>query len=354
MAQPIAAIQAPLTPHKPEFNWNAPLGLVRSLVLAFVTFAVLLLILGRNPLTAYAAIFGGALGSGYGISEVLVKVIPFVLCALATTIPARVGLVNVGADGQLFMGAWLASYAALNLSNLSGWLIIPIMIVAGFIGGALWAGICAVLRVKLSVNETISTLLMNYVGSLVVDFFVHGPWKEKSAFNWPYTAEFSSAARLPSFFGTRVHLGLVIALVAVGATYFVLKRTRWGFDVRVIGGNPEAARRSGIPTGRYLLLAMAIGGGLAGLAGMSEVSAIQGRLRPGISNGYGYVGFLASWLANHSPLWTLATSALLAVIVVGGDVVQVSINLPSAAVDILTGLILLFVLGRQRKVAVGA
>ncbi len=332
------------------FDWRAPLGVGRSLLLAFATFALLLLLLGKNPLSAYAAIFSGALGSGYSIGEVLVKLIPFVLCALAATVPARVGLVNVGGEGQLYMGAWLASFAALNLTSLPAWLMIPVLIVTGFAGGAGWAGICGFLRVKAGLNETISSLLLNYVGTLVVDHFVHGPWKQQSAQGWPFTAPFVDAARLPTFLGSRVHLGIVLALGGVALTYFVLRWTRWGFEVRIVGGNPEAARRSGIPVGRYLLVAMAIGGGMAGLAGMCEVSAIQGRLRPGISNGYGYIGFLASWLANHNPLWTVATSALLAIIVVGGDVMQVNVNLPSASIDILTGLLLFFILGRSRKV----
>jgi len=331
------------------FDWRAPLGITRSLILAFGTFALLLLILGKNPISAYTAIFSGALGNGYSIGEVFVKLIPFVLCALAATIPARVGLVNVGAEGQLYLGAWLASYAALNLTELPAWLLIPVLMLAGFAGGAAWAGISGVLRVRANLNETISSLLLNYVGILVVDHFVHGPWKQKSVQGWPFTAQFVDAARLPAFFGSRVHLGIVFALAGVALTYFILRRTRWGFDIRIVGGNPEAARRSGIPINRYLLVAMAIGGGMAGLAGMCEVTAIQGRLRPGISNGYGYIGFLASWLANHNPLWTVATSALLAIIVVGGDVMQVSVNLPSASIDILTGLLLFFILGRARK-----
>ncbi|HLY64571.1 MAG TPA: ABC transporter permease [Chloroflexota bacterium] len=354
MAQSVAVGPATVLPDITGLNWRRPALLARNLALAFVTFAIVLLLLGRNPLVAYAAIVRGALGSGYGLSEVAVKLIPFLLCALATTIPARVGLVNVGADGQMYMGAWLASYAALNLSQLSGWEIVPIMIVTGFAGGALWAGIAGLLRVRAGLNETIATLLLNYVASLIVDHFVHGPWREKSPLNWPYTAQFSNAARLPSFFGTRIHLGIVLAIVALAATLFILKRTRWGFDVRVVGGNPEAARRSGIPISRYLIVAMAIGGGLAGLAGMGEVSAIQGRLRSGLSNGYGYIGFLASWLAGHNPLWSVGSAFLLAVVYVGGDVLQVNVNVPASAANVLTGLILFFVLALQTRKAARA
>jgi simple sugar transport system permease protein len=152
------------------------------------------------------------------------------------------------------------------------------------------------------VSETISTLLMNYVAILLVNFVVFGPWKDPDGVNYPQTAEFSAAAILPMLGGTRVHLGLVFALVAAVGLAFLLARTRWGLEVRAIGGNAEAARRNGIPIERYVLVMMFIGGGLAGLAGMAEVSAIQGRLRPSLSPGYGYSGFFISWMAGgHQP-----------------------------------------------------
>ena len=326
-----------------------PLRFVGGLLLAGLVFAVVLALFGKDPVRAYAEIFRGALGDSYGWTEVLVKMIPFILTALAAAVPARVGLVNVGAEGQLYFGALMSTWIALNFGYLSPFAVVPLMLVFGFLGGAVWAGVVGLLRARAGLNETIASLLFNYIAILVVEYVVHGPWRDPSPNNWPYTAEFAPAARLPILFGSRVHFGLLFAVVALAAVYWLFSRTRWGFEMRVVGGNADAARRTGLPVGAYVVVAMAIAGGLAGVAGMAEASAIQGRLRGGISNGYGYVGFLASWLANASPLRIVVTTALLAVISVGGDVIQIAINLPSSAINILLGLTLLGVLATRRR-----
>ncbi|MEN9935551.1 MAG: hypothetical protein RLZZ387_2130 [Chloroflexota bacterium] len=320
-----------------------------ALALALAVFALLLLLLGKDPLAVYAAIYAGTLGDSYGWGEIVVKMTPFVLCALAAAIPARAGLVNVGADGQLYMGALLATWVALNLGELPAPLLLPLLVLAGCLGGALWAGVVGVMRVRAGVNETIASLLLNYVAALTVDYFVHGPWKDRSGMNWPYTAEFADAARLATFGTTRISAGIFMALAAVALYAWWMGRTRWGYNVRVVGGNPEAARRSGIAPTRYILAAIMIGGAMAGLYGMIEVTAIQGRLRGGISQGYGYIGFLVAWLAGHSPLRIIGMAALLGVLSVGGDVLQIRAGLPASATNILMALILFFVLAAQQR-----
>ena len=324
---------------------------VRSLLgifLAFAVFGVFMAVIGRDPIDAYANFVNGTLKSRVGLSEIGVRMIPFVLTGLAATIPARVGLINVGGEGQLYIGAWAATGVALYMGFGSIWLMIPAMIVAGFVGGALWAGIAVLLRNWRGVNEVISTLLMNYVAVLFVNIFVFGTWKDPDGYGYPYTADFSTQAILPSLGSTRLHLGLILPIVAVIAVYLVLNRTRWGYNMRAIGGNPEAARRRGIAVGRYLVIGMLVGGGLAGIAGMSEVAGIQHHLRPGISNDLGFMGFLASWLANHNPITLVAVAFLIALVMVGGDVLQISASLPSSAMLILIGLVLFFVLGLRR------
>jgi ABC-type uncharacterized transport system permease subunit len=336
-------------------GWRAPawvdeLGrFVGGLLLAGLVFALVLLLFGKDPVRAYAEILQGALGDSYGWTEVLVKMIPFVLTGLAVALPAQLGLINVGAEGQLYFGAMTATWIALTFGDGPALIVLPAMVLAGFVGGGLWAGLCGFLRARVGLNETISTLLLNYVAIRIVDHVVHGPWKDQSNFNWPYTAEFAQSARLPVLFGSRVHFGLVLAILAIVLLQLLLTRTRWGYEMRVVGGNAEAARRSGLPVGRYLVVAMVIAGGLAGIAGMAETSAIQGRLRAGVSNGYGYIGFLASWLAGAHPLRIVVTTALLAVISVGGDVIQIAVNLPSSAVHVLMALILFGVLGTRRR-----
>ena len=324
---------------------------VRSLfaiVFAFVVFGVFLSVIGRDPVEAYTKLFEGTLGSRVGISEVGVRMIPFVLTALAASIPARVGLINVGGEGQLYIGAWAATGVALYFGLDQIWLMLPAMAIAGFIGGALWGGAAVLLRNWRNVNEVISTLLSNYVAILFVNVFVFGVWKNPTGFGYPYTSDFGDQAILPALFGTRLHMGLIFPVLAVIATYVFLSRTTWGANMRAVGGNSQAARRRGIPVVRYLVFSMLVGAGLAGVAGMSEVSGIQHHLRPGISNNLGFLGFLASWMAGHNPVTIIGTCFLISVIVVGGDVLQFSGNLPSAAMLILIGLVLFSVIGFRR------
>lgn len=315
-----------------------------ALGLALLTFAALLLLLGKNPLAIYAAILGGTFGDSYGLAETVVKMTPLMLCALAASIPARAGLVNVGAEGQLYMGAFAAAGLALSLGDLPAPLLLPLLVLAGCLGGALWAGLVGLMRVRAGLNETIASLLLNYVAALVVEYVVHGPWKDRSGMNWPYTAEFAEGARLATFGGTRISAGIFLALAAVALYAWWMGRTRWGYELRVVGGNPEAARRSGLAPARAMLAAMLLGGAAAGLYGMIEVCAIQGRLRGGISQGYGYIGFLVAWLAGHSPLRIVLMAALLGLLSVGGDTLQIQAGLPSSATNILMALILFFVL----------
>jgi ABC-type uncharacterized transport system permease subunit len=315
--------------------------------LAFLVFAVLLLAFGKNPVKAYVDIFSSTLGSTYGFSEILVKMIPLTLTAVAVAVPSRIWLINVGGEGQLYIGALFATWGALTLNTLPAWILLPLISVLGVLGGGLWGSISGILRAKGWVSETISTLLLNYVAILLANFFVFGPWKDLESANYPQTAEFVDAATLPSFAGTRVHAGFVFPLAVLILFYFVLSRTRWGLEMRAIGGNPEAARRSGIPISRYMILLMFIGGGIAGLAGMVEVSAIQGRLRPSLSPGYGFIGFLISWMAGGNPLGIVAAAFLLAIVTAGGDILQMAHGLPASAVNILNALILFVVLARH-------
>jgi general nucleoside transport system permease protein len=319
---------------------------IASLLFALIAFSLVLLLFGKNPLQAYSDIFRNTLGSRYAFSEVLVKLIPLLLCALAVLLPARLGLVNVGGEGQIYLGAWLATWGALSLGdNLPRPLALAAVLLLGFVGGGLWAAIPAFLRARGWLNEVISTLLLNYVAIQFVNYFIFGAWRDPESANFPQTVQFADAYRLPQFGGTRVHLGLILGLLAALLIFLVLRYTQWGYAMRAIGGNPEASLRHGFPITRYLILSMVIAGGLAGLAGVGEVMAIQGRLRPAFSPGYGYVGFLISWLAGHSPLGAIGMAFLLAIIALGGDTLQITQGVPFSTVNILMALILFVVLG---------
>lgn len=323
-------------------------------VLAFVLFAVILLLAGKNPVRAYTDIFSSTLFSRYGFSEVLVKMIPLTLTALAVAVPSRIWMINIGGEGQLYIGALFAAWGATTFASLPPWALLPLIAALGFLGGGLFASIAGVMRARGWASETITTLLMNYVATLLVSFLVFGPWKDLESANYPQGVPFPDAARLPGLLGTRVHLGIVLVIVALIVYHLLLTRTRWGLEMRAIGGNMEAARRAGLPIERYILMLMFIAGGLAGLAGMAEVSAIHGRLRPSLSPGYGFTGFLISWMAGGHPVGIVAAAFLLSIITAGGDVLQMAHRLPGSVVNILMALMLFVVLARRGPAPTGA
>ena len=344
-------------PHDLAVAWRRPASMLagrrlsRALVIALVAlavFALLLLADGKDPLRAYRDTLIYVFGNTYGFSELLVRMAPLLLTSVAVAFPSRLGLINVGGEGQLYMGAWLATAGALGFSDLPAWQLLPLMTAMGFAGGALWALLPGILRAAKVVNETISTLLLNYVAPLIVSFFIFGPWRSAESSAYPQSPAFVAAARLPSLDGTRIHLGLFYGIVCLALYGLALSRTRWGLEVRAIGGNPEASLRLGIPVRTYMIAAMAVAGGIAGMAGMAEVSAIQGRLVGELSPGYGYVGFLVSWLAGGSALGILLMAFLFAVVSSIGDILQITQGVPYAVVNVLMAVILFIVLG-QRK-----
>jgi general nucleoside transport system permease protein len=318
-----------------------------TVAVALAVFATMLAAAGKDPLKAYADTLIYVFGNAYGFSELLVRMIPLLLTALAAALPARIGLINVGAEGQLYMGAWLTTAGALAFADQPAAVLLPLLTVLGFVGGGVWALIPAALRAARLVNETISTLLLNYIAPLIVSYFIFGPWRSPESSSYPQSPAFSEAARLPTFFHSRVHLGLLYALVALILYAQVFARTRFGLDMRAIGGNPEAARRLGIPIVRYMLIVMFIAGGAAGLAGMAEVTAIQGRLVSEVSPGYGFIGFLVSWLAGTSAAGIVIMSFLFALISSVGDILQITQGVPYAVINILMAVILFIVLGTR-------
>jgi general nucleoside transport system permease protein len=315
-------------------------------IAAFSAFSVLLIAAGRSPWQAYVDTIDYIFGNSYGFSQLIVRMTPLLFTAIAVALPARIGLINVGGEGQLYMGAWLATAGELALRNHSAFVLLPALTVLGFIGGGVWALLPAVLRALRLVNETISTLLLNYVAPLIVSYFIFGPWRSPESSSYPESPAFPDAARLPDLFHSQIHAGLLYALVCLLLFWLATTRTHLGLDMRAIGGNPEAARRLGIPVARYMLVVMFVAGGVAGLAGMAEVSAIQGRLVGELSPGYGFIGFLVSWLAGTRPAAILAMSFLFAVLGSVGDMLQITQGLPYAVINVLMAGILFIVLGR--------
>lgn len=316
---------------------------------ALAVFGAFVLTKGANPLEVYAEMWRSTFVDGVSIGEVLVKASPLMLGALAVAVPARAGLVNVGGEGQIVMGAVAAGGAALALDGrLPGALMMVVMALAGALAGALWSGLAGVLRQTVRVNEAITTLLLNYVAIDVLLYLIYEPWKDPDGSGQPATRALAESARLPLLSGSRVHTGVFVALGATALVWFAFRHTSWGFRLRVVGGNPEAARRAGLRVGGLLLSAMLVGGALAGLGGMVHFAGAELKLRPGMTLNFGYIAFLASWLARHEPLKVAGAAVLLSAIAISGDSLQIDSGLPAATVNILMGLVLVAVMGRSR------
>ena len=318
-----------------------------SIVLALLTSSLLLLALNVSPLGALKGMINGALGSWYGISEVLVKAIPLVICGIAVALAFTMKVWNIGAEGQIYLGA-LASAAAVRYFPVENtFFMLSVMAVMAILAGAFWGGIAGYLKGRWNVNEIITTLMLNYVAIHLVDYFVYGPWRDPSSLGFPMTAPFPDFARLPTFGGTRVHAWIFLALIIVILYRVVIRWTRWGFEIRAIGENQRAALYAGIPYIKNVVLVMAVSGALSALAGMGEIAGLQGRLQHGFSPGYGYTAIIVAWLARLNPWGTVLVSIFMGIIMVGGETLQVIMRLPLASVQVIQGLILLFVLASE-------
>ena len=317
---------------------------------AMAVFALFLALKGASPAEAFEGMWRSAFGDGDVLGETILRTLPLLMAALAVAVPARAGLFNIGGEGQLIVGAIGAQGTAMALDgSLPSLPTLALMALGGMVAGLLWAGIAGGLKVLTGMNEAISSLLLNYLASILLAWLVFEPWKDPNSLGQAYSEELVGGERLPVAWGDRVHIGVVLALLVPVVLWLVLRYTPWGFKLRVVGGNPEAARRAGLKVGGLGLAAMAVGGAIAGLGGMLEVAGVEGRLRPDILVGFGYIGFLASWLGRHHPLKAVGAATALAAVAVGGNGLKVASGLSGAAVNVLMALVLLAVLGWSQK-----
>jgi ABC-type uncharacterized transport system permease subunit len=311
-----------------------------SFLISLILTAILLAIFKANPFITFAAMFKGAFGSGPNFTETLVKAIPLMLTGLGVLIAFRLKFWNIGAEGQLTLGGIAAAWVALFGSPyLAPWMVLPVAILMGMLAGALWAGIPALLKVRLNVDEVLTTLMLNYVAILFAEHLYYGPWRDPRGFGFPGTPPFPDFAWLPRIAG-RAHLGLIFAFVLAFAIWIILNRTRWGFELQVIGNNPAAAQTQGINTALNIVIAILLAGALAGLAGACEVTAISRRLQQGLSIGYGYTAIIVAWLAQLNPIAAIFVALLIAALLVGGDQVQMMMGLPAAMGLVVQGMLL--------------
>lgn len=320
------------------------LRLVIGGIIATALGALLVSLSGHDPLLAYAALYRGAFGSLNAVSGTINKAVPIGLCALGIAFAYKAKLWNIGAEGQLYFGAFAATGVGLFLpAGVSSLISIPAVLVAGIVGGALWALIPAILRAYLTVNEILSTLMLNYVAILWVNFLVTGPWSDKTTFSFPYSPPIVQSAQFGKLY-VGIHAGILIFLAAVAAMILLDRGSRLGYELRVTGDAPRAALYAGIASGPLTVAALTIAGALAGLAGAIEIAGSTTRLQAGLSPGYGFMAILVASLAGGRPVAIVVCALLYAGLLNGGFALQVS-GIPPAISTILQALLLLAILG---------
>ncbi len=320
-----------------------------SLLIGMLFGVIAIAVVHINPFLAYKSLIENAFGSWYAISETLVAATPLLLITAGLILVFRMSIWNIGSYGQYIMGAIFSSYFALFMPpTLSKPVMLTLMFLGGMIGGAIWAIIPALLKVLWEVNEVISTLLMNYIALQILKFLMYGPWKNPTSYGFPLSKPFSDSAILPIIFPhTRVTLGLVFGLIAVMIIWFILKKTRFGYEVKVIGNNPEAARYAGISVARDVIIAMAISGALAGLAGMVQVSGIIHFLQVKINANYGYTSIIVAWISYLNPIASIISSLLFGGLESGGYSIQISMRVSYGIVGLIESIVLFSIVGAQ-------
>lgn len=318
--------------------------------------AVMLLFLRVNPIEAYAALWDGAFGSSNAFAETLVKATPLLLVALGICISFRGDVINIGGEGQMIVGAILATWVGLTFTTLPGWLVITLAMLAGFAGGAVWGGIPGFLKAYFRVNEILSTVMMNAIAVQLMNFLLREPMIDPSqaqlASKIPQTAALLEIFRLPRLVPTRLHLGALIAVILAILVYILLWRTTLGYRIRAVGQNPQAARYAGIKVQRYMVLALLLSGAFAGLAGATQVYGVNYRMitdgsASGFTGSAGFNGIVAALFGQLHPVWSIPASILFGALLVGANKMQRMVQVPSALVIALNGLVVVFVVSSE-------
>ena len=314
-------------------------------MIALLCCSVLILWAGASPVEAFILLFKGALGSKFAISETLTRTIPLIFTGLAAAVAFRAKLWNIGAEGQLYAGACVATWLGTGMVDFPSWLMIPFLFLAGALAGGLLLLGPALLKTKLAVDEVVTTLLLNFIVLLFVNWLVFGPWKDPMAMGWPQAAPVVDAAVIGNLLPkTRLHWGLVIALLASAGIWLVMKYTTWGYEIRAVGYNHKASSFAGIPVNSVVFRTAIISGGLAGIAGVTELCGLKGYLTTDLSPGFGYSGIVVAMLAALHPLGVVLSAFFIAVLSIGADSMSRSLNISNYIADVATAVSLLAVL----------
>lgn len=328
-------------------SWGGLAVVPAALAFSLLVCALLLIVEGHAPLHGLHVLWQGSFGAGWALADALLKAVPIFLCSLGVAVAFRMQIWNIGAEGQFALGAIGATAVALHAPHLPGWAMLPAMCLLAATAGALWALIPALLRIWLNVSEIISTLMLNYIAILLLDYLVYGAWKDPGSFGFPMTREFPPAALIGAIPGTRQHWGLLFAVLVAFLLWGLLRYTRTGFEIKASGSGVRVAAYAKLPYPFLVALVLGLSGAYAGCAGWIEISAVVGRLQPSIMAGYGYTAIVVAWLARLNPLAIAVTSFLLAAFRVGVENMQIELQVPAAFGDVMEGVILLSVLAGQ-------
>lgn len=314
-------------------------------VLTLLSGAILFAVLGHDPLVTFHTLLIAPISDAYGVSELLIKALPILLCAFGLAVAYQARIWNIGAEGQLLIGALAGSAVAVNIIGWDTPWALVCVILTGVLGGAAWGALAAWLRTQFNANEILTTIMLNYIALNLLLFFVHGPLKDPDGFNFPESAMFGDASRLPQLFEDgRVHIGVFFALFALVAVWVLLQKSFIGFQIKVLGLDKRAAGFVGFREKKLVWLVLLISGGLAGLAGVSEVSGPIGQLVPQVSPGYGYAAITVAFLGRLNPFGILCAGLLMALLYLGGENAQMTLNLPQSLTELFQGMMLFYLL----------
>ncbi|HWK94677.1 MAG TPA: ABC transporter permease [Pseudolabrys sp.] len=319
---------------------------VLAIALTLVTMSIFFLLLGKNPVTALYVYFIEPLTDSYTLMEIAVKASPLVMIAIGLSLCYLANVWNIGAEGQFLIGAVTGSWLAVvtNGTGAGPW-VLPAMLVMGALGGALWAMIPALCKTRFGANEILTSLMLVYVADLILDYLVRGPWRDPKGMNFPTTASFDPVATVPVIMdGGRLHAGVIITLALVVVVAVMLGRSIKGFEIRVVGAAPRAARFAGFSSEKLVVFTFAVSGALAGLAGIIEVAGPVGVLQPGISPGYGFTAIIVAFLGRLNPIGILVAGLFLALTFIGGEGAQISMKVPLDLTKVFQGMLLFYVL----------
>ena len=334
---------------EPRTEPSRPMRFLSPVLAIFLmlTFGLVLFkLLGKNPVEGFQVFFMKPLKDSYGVSELLLKATPLMMCAVGVSVGFRANIWNIGAEGQLLIGALAGGWVALHFEHSSSPLLIPAMIAAGAVGGMLWAAIPAFLRTRFNASELLTSLMLVYIAQLMVSWLVHGPWMDPDGFNFPQTKMFQPHALLPLLKqGTRLTASFPLGLLLLGAGWIFMNRSFLGYQMKVAGQAESASRYAGFSAKRTIWIGMLVGGCMAGIAGLSEVAGPIGQITEHISPGYGFAAMIVAFLGRLNPVGIFFASLLMSLLYLGGEQAQQYLNLPSSISMVFQGLLLFFLLG---------